>query len=188
MNSSGPPVSDSARAAHMRRMTTTPDRQPSGIPAGGQFAASTHSEGVVSLSPAANRRRSIAALRSQQLEWQERQESISARQNELDREVMDAATAVAAIDMLEVLPQASTLRYRTDGSEVVFVSATEADGTVIVDEDELADPDSPWRRDRTFQSAVRRTEESLEASGLPIRRRLDINVHDSIAKAASRLG
>jgi len=89
--------------------------------------------------------------------------------------------------MLEVLPQAEKLSYRKDGSEVTFISALDSDGNTIVNDSDLWDSDSPWSKDRTFQAAVRRTEENLEASEVPIDRWIDIDVNDAINKAAARL-
>ncbi|HEX9087056.1 MAG TPA: hypothetical protein VF867_05980 [Arthrobacter sp.] len=162
------------------------NRVTGGRPEGGQYAAIAHSDTVPSLSPAASRRQSIAALRARQLTWKDLQDSLEAQRAEVDSKVRDAATAFAAIDMLEVLPQVAKLSYRRDGNEIVFISAADSDGETIVSDSELWDPDNPWAKDRTFQAAVRRTEENLEASGLDDRW-LDIDVNDAIAKAAARL-
>jgi hypothetical protein len=113
---------------------------------------------------------------------------LTAQQHELDRQNRRAATASAAIEILDVLPQAATISYRRDGSEVTFVKAVDADGQTIVSEDDLSDWDNPWYKDRTFQTAVRRSEEGLEASELPVDRWVDINVDDAIRKAAAHLG
>lgn len=53
--------------------------------------------------------------------------------------------------------------------------------------DDFLDPDSLWFKDRTFQRAVRRTEEDLEAAEYYIDRWIDIGVNDAIAKAGARL-
>jgi len=164
-----------------------PNRVTGGRPEGGQFAPTAHSDTVPALSPAASRRRSIATLRAQQLAWKEQQDSLDTQRYEVDKQVRAAATASAAIEMLEVLPQAEKLSYRKDGSEVTFISALDSDGNTIVNDSDLWDSDSPWSKDRTFQAAVRRTEENLEASEVPIDRWIDIDVNDAINKAAARL-
>lgn len=159
-----------------------------GRPEGGQYAAAAHSDAVVALSPAADRLSSIAALRSQQLVWQQQKETLDEQQRQLANKVRDAATASAAIEILEVLPQAATISYRRDGSEVVFMSALDANGGTIVTDDDVWDWDKEWARNHPFKAALRRSEEILEASELPVDRWVDINVNDAIRKAAARLG
>jgi hypothetical protein len=158
-----------------------------GRPDGGQYTSTAHSDAVVALSPADQRREAIAAIRSQQAAWQRQQEILDAQRDELASKIRDAATASAAIDMLDVLPRVATLSYRRDGSEVTFVEAVDADGSTIVSENDLCDWNNPWYKDRSFQAAARRSEERLEASELPVERWVDIDVNDAIAKAAARL-
>jgi hypothetical protein len=158
-----------------------------GRPDGGQYTATEHSDTVVALSPAADRLASIAAIRSQQLVWQQQKEALDEQQRQLANKVGDAATASAAIELLEVLPQAATISYRRDGSEVVFMSALDADGATIVTDEDVWDWDKEWARNHPFKAALRRSEEILEASGLPVDRWVDINVDDAIRKAAARL-
>lgn len=157
-----------------------------GQPEGGRFAAAAHSDAVPSLSPAASRRQSIAVLRARQVLWKEKQDSLTALLHEVDSKVRQAATVPTAIEMLEVLPQAARLSYRKDGNEIVFTGAADSNGEKIVDETDLSDWDNPWYKDRTFQEAVRPTEENLEASGLDARW-IDIDVNDAIARAAAKL-
>jgi hypothetical protein len=158
-----------------------------GRPDGGQYTSTEHSDAVVTLSPTAQRMRSIAAIHSQQVAWLRQQEILDAQRDELASKIRDAATASAAIEMLDVLPQIATLSYRRDGSEVTFVEAVDADRNIIVSESDLCDWDNPWYKDRSFQEAARRSEERLEASELPLERWVDIDVNDAIAKAAARL-
>jgi hypothetical protein len=164
------------------------NRVNAGRPEGGQYTATVHSDEVPCLSPAAQRMGSIAELRSQQLAWKEQLDFLEAQRFEVDKQVSDAATALAAIEILEVLPQAAKISYVKDGSEITFVRAEDAAGAVIVEDEDLLDSTGPWRNDRTFLAAVRRSEENLEASGLFLfDRRIDISVNDAIAKAAARL-
>ncbi|HEX9225133.1 MAG TPA: hypothetical protein VF885_00580 [Arthrobacter sp.] len=149
-----------------------------------------HSDAVVALSPAADRLSSIATIRSHQLAWRELQDSLEAQRAAVDSHVRQAATASAAIEILEVLPQAAKIMYRMDGNEIVFVRATDAVGEAIVEEDDFSDPDSPWTRSeyRPLRAAVRRSEEGLEAAGIHFRGWLDVDVNDAISRAAARLG
>lgn len=168
-------------------MSPIQNRITAGRPEGGQYAATVHSDAVPSLSPAAERMGKIAELRSQQLARKEQLDFLNSQRFELDKQINDSATALAAIEMLEVLPQAAKISYVKDGSEITFVRAENAAGVLIVEDEELWDSTGPWRKDRNFLTAVRRSEENLEASGLHFDRRINIDVNDAISKAAARL-
>ncbi|BCW73450.1 hypothetical protein [Arthrobacter sp. NicSoilB8] len=91
-----------------------------------------HSDAVVALSPAAQRMRSNPCARNQQLTRERQGEVLDAQRDELPSEIRHAATASAAIQMLNVPPQAATLSERRDGAEVTFFEAVDADGNTIV--------------------------------------------------------
>lgn len=168
-------------------MSPAQSRVSGGRPEGGQYAATEHSDAVVALSPDADRLRTIAAVRSHRLALNEQQKALDAQRHALDRQFHETATASAAIEILEVLPQAAIISYRRDGSEVTFMSALDAEGATIVTDEDVWDWGKEWARNDPFKSALRRSEEILEASELPVERWVDINVNDAIAKAAARL-
>lgn len=76
-----------------------------GRPEGGQYATVEHSDTVVTLSPTAERIRSIDAFRSRQLIWKEQQDFLDNQRHIVDRQVRESATSSAAIEILEVLPR-----------------------------------------------------------------------------------
>lgn len=123
-----------------------------GRPAGGRYTSTARRDPL----PLA-RRQAIDALRRPQLVWKEQQDLLDPQRHEVDKQIRQAATACAAIEMLDGLPQSATLTYRRDGEDIVFAVALEATGDTIVDENDLHHWDGPWDKDSTFQAAVRRS-------------------------------
>lgn len=171
-------------------MSPARNRINAGRPDGGQYAPTTHSDAVPSLhSPAELRLRHIAAVRNHQLIIREQQEFLAAQKLDLDKQLRETAEAAAAIEILEVLPNAASITYRKDGSEVVFMQALDAAGETIVHDDDLADPESQWSSSghASMHRAIRRSEEGLEEAEWHSRGWMNIDVNAVIAKAGTRL-
>lgn len=124
-------------------MTENTARQPKGIPVGGQFAATAHSEADLSLSlnPAVGP--TLAALIVQRDLSRERFERLDEQRDALDRMVQAQSIKTLAAGLLEKYPNAVTLRIEENqNGENQFdaVHLIAADGRTL----ENAEDDDAW--------------------------------------------
>lgn len=124
-------------------MTENTARQPKGIPVGGQFAATAHSEADLSLSPTPAGAPTLAALIVQRDLSRERFERLDEQRDALDRMVQAQSIKTLAAGLLERYPDAVTLRIEEnqDGeNQFDAVHLVAADGRSL----ENAEEDDAW--------------------------------------------
>lgn len=124
-------------------MTENTARQPKGIPVGGQFAATAHSEADLSLSPHPTGPATLAELIAQRDLSRERFERLDEQRDALDRMVQAQSIKTLAAGLLEKYPDAVTLRIEEnqDGeNQFDAVHLIAADGRTL----ENAEDDDAW--------------------------------------------
>lgn len=121
-------------------MTTS--RQPKGIPVGGQFAATAHAEGAVSLNQSGNPdqlARVTSLLAAEEVQWEQENHRL-ARESEARkvrrRRLSGARTASS---LLAEFPRAATVTYarNTRNGIVNLISVQDADGHTLYDSDDM---------------------------------------------------
>jgi hypothetical protein len=123
-------------------MTENITRQPRGIPVGGQFAATAHTEADLSLSPAPAAV-PLSELIAQRDLSRERFERLDEQRDALDRVVQAQSIKTLAAGLLEKYPSAVTLRIEEnqDGeNQFDAVRLIAADGSILED----AESDNAW--------------------------------------------
>jgi hypothetical protein len=123
-------------------MTDTTSRQPKGIPVGGQFAATAHSEADLSLSPSPAGPATLAERLAQRDASKERMERLYEQKDALDRTVQAQSVRYLAASLLERYPDAAvlTIRENEDGeNNYEPLKLTRADGSVINESDTYCD-------------------------------------------------
>lgn len=119
-------------------MTENINRQPKGVPVGGQFAAITHSEAGVTLTTPAQPL-PLADLLAQRDVSRERLERLEEQKDSLDRMVQAQSVRILAAAILEKYPNAATFRVaeNEDGEnqfDPIFIKT--ADGTALAHVDD----------------------------------------------------
>jgi hypothetical protein len=118
-------------------MSKEPNRVDAGVPAGGQFTATAHSDAVPSLGTTAAD--PLDALAAARLRIEGQKQYLKAQEEALKAGTDRIAGGSAAAKLLEQFPTAATATYsRNNFNQMTFLALHDHEGTLLMDEDRIS--------------------------------------------------